>query len=256
MSTQNIVLGRGKLYFDQYAAGTTTLTGERYIGSTTAFAINVTSNMLDHFSMENAIKTNDKSVLLDVNRAGSFTTDNVDSANLAYFLIGDASALTVAGGAVTGSAINDIKQDRYYQIGATTANPTGARKLSAVVVKKGATTAVLNTDYTLDADLGRIYIKPGSLVLLDGDDITVDYTQAAHTRAQVVTSDTKIEGALRFISANAQGDQRDFYMPYAVLSPNGDLTLKGDDWQTLAFNLKVMEKGDGSAAIYADGRAI
>lgn len=257
MADKNYVLGRGKLYFDQYATGTDTLTGERYIGSTTAFNINVTSNMLDHMSMENAIKVTDKSVLLDTTRAGSFTTDNVNAKNLAYFLLGSENALTVAGATVTGYAIADVKKDHFYQIGASASNPAGVRKVSAVAVKKGASTLVAGTDYTVDLDLARIYIMPTSATVVEGDDLTVDYTQTAHTRSQVVSSDTtQIRGALRFISANGQGEQRDFYMPYVEITPNGDLTLKSDDWQTLGFNVKVMAKSDTVAAIYADGRPL
>jgi len=59
--------------------------------------------------------------------------------------------------------------------------------------------------------------------------------------------------ALRFISTNPRGPRRDVYIPKITLSPNGDWALKGDDWQTLGFNLKI-GKNTGQSAIYIDGR--
>lgn len=258
MATKNYVLGRGKLYFDQYAAGTQNLTGERYIGSTPSFGISIESSTLDHMSMEEGVKVNDRSVLLDITRSGTFTTDNVDPKNLSLFLLGDADALTVAGGAITGYTINSVSQDRYYQLGASSTNITGARNVSLVTVQDDTPTTpvtfTVNVDYTVDAELGRLYIVEGGAIV-DGTNLVIGYTEAAYTRSQVITSDNiKIEGALRFISFNADGEQGDFFMPYVQISPSGELTLKSDEWQTLPFNLKVMSKDATTSAIYRDGR--
>jgi hypothetical protein len=251
----NLVLGRGELYFDPFLSGTTTKTGERYIGNTTEININVESDKLDHFSSDRGIREKDRSVILELRRQGTFSTDNMATENLAMFLLGDVSTVTQTSTPVVGEAINDVIKGRYYQIGATAGNPQGVRAVSSVTVKKGASTLVLNTDYSLDTTLGRIRVLEGSVTVSNGDDLTVDYTPAANSRSRIVTgASAEIKGALRYISYNPEGEQRDMYIPYALITPNGDLAMKGEEWQQASFNIEVQKLDNNTAAIYLDGR--
>lgn len=251
----NYVLGRGELYFDPFLSGTTTKTGERYIGNTTELNINIESDKLDHFNSDKGIREKDRSVILELRRQGNFTTDNMATENLAMFLLGDVSTVTQTSGSVTGEGIADVIKGRYYQLGATTSNPQGVRGVSAVTVKKGASALVLDTDYSLDAALGRIRILEGSSTVSNGDDLTVDYTRAANTRSRIVTgASAEIKGALRYISYNPEGEQRDVYIPYALITPNGDLAMKGEEWQQASFNIEIQKLDSNTAAIYVDGR--
>ena len=251
----NLVLGRGELYFDPFLSGTTTKTGERYIGNTTEININVESDKLDHFSSDRGIREKDRSVILELRRQGTFSTDNMATENLAMFLLGDVSTVTQTSTPVVGEAINDVIKGRYYQIGATAGNPQGVRAVSSVTVKKGVSTLVLNTDYSLDTTLGRIRVLEGSVTVSNGDDLTVDYTPAANSRSRIVTgASAEIKGALRYISYNPEGEQRDMYIPYALITPNGDLAMKGEEWQQASFNIEVQKLDNNTAAIYLDGR--
>jgi len=253
----NLVLGRGELYFDPFLSGTTTKTGERYIGNTTEINLNIESDKLDHFSSDRGIREKDRSVILEVRRQGSFTTDNMATENLAMFLLGDTSTVTQASGSVVAEGIADVIKGRYYQVGVSAGNPQGVRAISAVTVKKGASTLVLDTDYSLDATLGRIKILDGSVTITNGDDLTVDYTRAANSRTRVTTgASAEIKGALRYISYNPEGEQRDVYIPYALITPNGDLAMKGEEWQQAAFSIEVQKLDTNTAAIYVDGRPV
>lgn len=253
----NLVLGRGELYFDPFLSGTTTKTGERYIGNTTEININVESDKLDHFSSDRGIREKDRSVILELRRQGSFTTDNMATENLAMFLLGDVSTVTQTAGSVTAEGIPDVIKGRYYQIGVSSGNPQGVRGVSAVAVKKGATALVLGTDYSLDVTLGRIKILDGSSTVANGDDLTVDYTRASNARTRVTTgASAEIKGALRYISYNPEGEQRDLYLPYALITPNGDLAMKGEEWQQASFNIEIQKLDANTAAIYVDGRPV
>lgn len=256
----NYTLGRGKVYFDRFVAGTKTKTGERYFGNTPEFNINLGSESLDHFNSDEGVRTKDDSVILELTRQGTFITDDISKENLALFLLGDASILTQASGTGLTSTHNNIYKDRYYQLGATSGNPSGDRNVSNVVVTKlPATALVLGTDYTVDAALGRIYILPTTATAItEGtDDITVTYDRAAITRERVVTAaNSVIEGAMRFVSFNPKGNQRDWYMPYVKLAPNGDFALKGDAFQQVPFNVDILLLDETTQAIYVDGRAI
>ena len=258
--TKNYVLGRGKLFFDPFASGTKTPTGERYLGNTTEFNLTIKSETLDHYDSDQGVRTKDDSVILELNRSGALTTDNISEENVGLFVLGDISGYAQDGTPVTGEAIGEggvPLPDRYYQLGQTDANPQGVRDVSSVTVTVDPAgtpvTAVEDTDYTLDATLGRIYIKEGGAI--DGvKTVEVDYTPATNTRTRVTTNAAaKVEGALRFVAYNPKGKDKDVYMPYVTLTPSGDFALKGDDWQNMAFSVEVGEL-PGKAAMYIDGR--
>lgn len=254
MANKQYTLGRGRIFFDAFLAGTKTKTGERYFGNTPSLSLTMESETLDHFDSDGGVRVKDDSVLLELNRTGTFTTDNIDVENVALFLLGTASVLAQSAGSVVDEAIADVKQDRYYQIGATVGNPAGVRGITAVTVKVGAATKAVGTDYTVDLTLGQIYVVPGGTIV-DGEDLLVSYTRSANSRSRIVTAaNATIDGALRFVATNPKGTLLDYYMPYVRLSPNGEYALKGDEWQQISFNLDIQKLDDNTESIYVDGR--
>ena len=261
----NYTLGRGEVYFARFLDGTTTPGGERYLGNTTELNLTAEEEKLEHFSSDRGIRVKDKTVTLQVNYTGSLVTDNVDPKTVALFFLGDTEEVAVTQTSITNEVINPggegVEIGLYYQLGTSAQNPSGHRKViypgsggTAFALKKGASTLVHGSDYTLDADLGRVTFLEGGAVA-DGDTtITVTYTVAASTRTRVISGSSSVKGALRYVAYNPEGDQIDYFMPSVTLSPNGDLALKGDDWLTVPFNIDVTKKDDSTAAVYADGR--
>ncbi len=256
MAADNHVLGRGKVYFDKYATGTTNTTGEMYFGNTPEFKVSIDSQSLDHFSSDEGIKEKDDSVQLQVDRKGNLVTDNISPENLALLFLGVKSLQSQAATPVTAEVLATVAvADAWYQLGVTLANPSGVREVGTVTVTNSASTPVpwvLNTDYELDAVMGRIHILPGGGAV--GMAVQANYTPAAKTRVRVISKGNTIEGALRFIAFNPAGTNVDYFMPRVKLTPNGDFDLKGDDWQKMAFNIEILKKGTLDA-IYMDGRA-
>jgi hypothetical protein len=256
----NYVLGRGKVYFDRFAPGTRDKTGERYFGNTPEITYNTESEVLDHFNSDSGIRQKDDQAILEITRTLSFIGDDISAENLALFFLADVTEHSQS--VVTGleTTYETVKSGHYYQVGASTANPTGARDITAVVVKSfdEITTYVVTTDYTVDAALGRIYVVPGgAIALAEEDGIHITCNTPARTREQIVTADnTQIEGALRYVSDNPKGTQRDLYLPYVQLRPNGDFALKGEEWLQLPFIGEVLKLDDDTAAAYIDGRAV
>jgi hypothetical protein len=259
---KNYVVPKGRLYFDRYPQGITIEEdtpgegGERYLGNTPGFTINATSENLDHFSSEGGVNVKDASVQLSLNRAGSLTTDDISAENLSLALLGDESVLSVVGATGLTSIIANAVQGRHYQIGVSTSNPAGLRDISNVVVKSGspgfAVTVAMSGNYEVDLDLGRIYILDGAPGI-DGIPIQVEYDQVAHTRTQIISGTESIYGALRLIADNPIGDNKDWYFPYVKLALDGDMALKGEEWQQIAFTIEVLQKGS-LASVYVDGR--
>jgi hypothetical protein len=249
---QNYVLGRGKIYFSRFLTGTQTPEGARYIGNTPEFSLTIESEVLDHFSSDAGIREKDDSVPLEVTRSGSLITDNIDPENVALFFYGEKSLVTKTLATSQTYTVTDAIEGRYYQVGRTAAAPAGVRGLTSVVVKVGVTTKTLTTDYTINVDTGQLYIVEGGGINT-GDDVIVEYSQAAVTYDRVISGSEPIEGALTFVAENPKGNNADFYMPWVKITPNGDYALKGDEWQQIPFTLEIL-KPTTSEAIYQDGR--
>lgn len=264
---KNYTLGRGRVFFDRFtpaqvAAGITAATqgeGERYFGNTTEFNMTSEEEVLDHFSSEGGIRVKDDSVSLQLDRTGTLTTDHIDAANLALLFLSDGETSEVQAAAADVTQVITVSPGFFYQIGASESNPSGVRLVSAVSVDKGAgfvTAVAAAGNYEVDETLGRLYVLPDSADLPAGTEIQITYTTAAATREQVISKSQSIYGALRFVADNPKGSNRDYYMPYVKLAPNGDYSLKGDDWQTMSFTFEVLQKASNIQGVYIDGRAV
>jgi hypothetical protein len=258
--SMNYTLGRGQLHFGKFLAGTQTPEGERYFGNTPEFSMTIEAEYLDHFSAEEGIREKDESVPLQVTRTGQLTTDNVIPPNIAIFYFGSASVLAQGAVTVTDEVLTVIP-GLTYQLGTSALLPAGHKGLTfhstgpnvnvVVTDSAGTTTYVEGDDYEINMELGRLTI------LEDGDiaagNIKVDYKVAAKSRDQVISGSSPIEGSLRFIAVNPTGKNFDYFMPWVKITPNGDYALKGEEWQTIPFNLEILKK-TGLEAIYLDGR--
>lgn len=262
----NYTLGRGELYFARRDPTTGLLKGERYLGNTPEFNLTFESEDLEHFSSDRGIKELDKSVILQITRSGSLITDNINPENVALFFFGSTDALTVAQTTVTDELIaattGGIEIGMFYQLGMTPNNPTGARKViypgasgTAFAAKKGSTALVAGTDFVFNAEKGRVEFLEGGAVAEGDTTVKVTYTTSASTKSRIISGSSPVDGALRFIAFNPVGDNIDYYLPNVSLSPNGDYALKGDEWQQIPFNIKVL-KGANTEALYAEGTAV
>lgn len=273
---KNYTLGRGELHFARFLPDTQTPEGERYIGNSPEFSATIETENLDHYNSDRGVREKDESVPLQTNRSASFTTDNIEPDNIAYFFFGETSAFASAAATVTDEEYL-VRGGLTYQIGMTAQNPSGARALDVhtaasggdpavnVIVTDGAgvpVTFVEGVDYTVDMARARLFIVPGGAIaaaaaLLPNKmlPIEVSYKVKSSTRTRVLSGSKPVEGALRYVSYNPVGENFDWYMPYVKLSPNGDYQLKGDEWQTIPFNVEILKLGN-MEAIYIDGQAL
>lgn len=264
---QNYVLGRGELHFNRFAPSTTTGLGEHYLGNTPGFEVNFEEEVLEHFSSDQGLRVKDRSVTLSNDATGQFTVDNISGETLALFMAatpGDGTGTNpdfmgirqVSQSAMVTDrtdTINGIRLNRWYQLGLAEAGVPliarqygiGVKNLNAaeVEVTKLPSTAVPNNsnlNWELDVANGRIWIPSGG-TLAAGDNITVAWQAGAATYNIVADGEQSVFGALRFISRNAVGAQRNYFLPYVKLTPAGAISLKGDDWQQAQLNLEVLK---------------
>lgn len=251
----NYTLGRGKVYFARFVSGQTP--GPfRYVGNTPEFNLTIESENLDHFSSDEGIREKDDSVPLEVTRTGSLVCDDIQAENVSLFFFGQVIDLTQTQTTGETEDFSGAKPGDIFQLGLTSSNRVGTRGVSNVVVEDQGgtgTTYVEGTDYTVDADRGMIAIMAGGAI--DDTDLTVTFDIDAATSTRVLSGSEPVEGAMRFIEDNPKGDDRDIFLPYVKITPNGDLALKGDEWRQIPFSLEALKPSSGEA-IYVDGQPV
>jgi len=114
-----------------------------------------------------------------------------------------------------------------------------------VCISDDATNAVVaaqTTDYVVDSTSGRVLIVDGGS--LDG--ITADYdvefaVQALSYKKIQGFNESSIEGKFRFVPDNPVGNNMELLVHRLDLTPEGDIGLISDDWQTLSFTGEILK---------------
>jgi hypothetical protein len=261
---KNYVLGKGKVFFDQFAVGTKNTTGERYLGNTPEFSQSQAQDSLDHIDADQGLNVKDESIIIKNDLTGAFKTDNISVENVAMWFGGDQSPLTIAAAPAVVEDDRAVIRGRTYQLGTDAATPMGTRKVTNVVVKKvtpGAlpadpptlTAVALANNIEVDLERARVYIESDAPDITNGDVLRITYDQEAVTREIVIAKGQQTSGALRFLSDNPHGKNRDYFMPYVKITSNGDYALKGDNWQEMSFNYEVLKRDASTERQYIDG---
>lgn len=255
--TNQYKFGRGKLFIGVYS-GDANRADRRYIGNCPGFTLSVESEKYEHFSSTSGIQTKDLTVTKSVNFNAQITCDDMQAENLALSLAGTSGTLTQVATPVTNEAIV-VQKGYHYQLGLVGSNDVGVREVSSVVVTNvaGNTTYVLNTDYSLDADSGMIYIISGGAIT-NGQTIHVDYTPAAGARTLIESGTSgAIDAELFFVSANAAGDDQSLRIPLCSIAPSGELPfITGDEIGQMTFDIGVSTKDSSTPQIIIAGQNI
>ena len=256
--TPSLILGRGQVFFNRYAAGTRNGLGSLYLGNTPSLSLTRSQTNLDHYDSERGIRVKDRSVVLDDDMTGSLTTDNMKPDNMALFFGGAVQQVTQA--AITTAVTEDITviQGAFYRIGVTTARPDGLDNVTVtqVVIPPASTPIVATGNWEWDVESQLLRILPGAPDLPSGTTIRISYTALASSYWRITDSRETVEGELTYRATNPVGPQVDYFFPHVKLTPQGEFQLKGDTFQAMTFNLEVLKK-DGSTPRYVmrhDGR--
>lgn len=253
----NLAIGKGELHFAPFKAGTQTPDGFYFVGNCPEFTLNRENETLPHYDSTKGFRRKDEEITIESRMNGSISCDDVRPQTAALFLMGEAVTLSVASATGLITTIIGAKKGRSYQLGETAGQPSGARSVTNVAVSLTSTPAtiyVAGTDYTVDAELGMITILEGGSIA-DAAGLTVEFDQTAHTRSQVIASDTEAQGALKYISYNPIGQRLDYYFPWIKVRPNGDISLISEEWMTIPLSIEALYLGDLSLC-YLDGRPL
>ncbi|NCC91692.1 MAG: hypothetical protein EOM10_00180 [Opitutae bacterium] len=160
------------------------VTGLEAVGNVTSLKINIETSISEHKESQSGQRAVDMRLTTETKAGATMTLENFSRDILAMALRGGYTA--VAAGSVTDQAM-------VAALGKV--QPLGHVKVSAVTVSKGVTPLVAYTDdvtpydYQLNAEAGSIMFAttPATAELVDGDDLTVDYTYASQARVDALT---------------------------------------------------------------------
>lgn len=355
----NYVVGRGRLFFGQFKAGTRVARQQLYFGNTPELSLSQSEDTLDHYSSEGGVRVKDASVTLQNDSSGSFSCDNISPANLALWFLGEVlsrvetgsvlasgtytfanaapvegdsvtingveltfsdtagpnvisplpatveatatalaaavnslssvlgvtatvagavttitsstpgtdgnaittiatfttganvtvSGATLAGGANVTEDFTEVELGRWIQLGKDSSSPQGVRNVGSVSI-----TGVDAGSYTVETATGRILLHEDADDIVAGSTLTVSYGIKPQTETVVIAKGESIEGELQFIADNPVGANDDYYWPYVRLTPDGDFSLKSDEWQTVTWNFEILLRDSSTKRQYVTRR--
>lgn len=238
-------IGKGRFYFAPLLASGA-LDAYRFIGNVSAFTLTPSSDTLEHVSSTGGINVQDRNIVISQSLAIGFTTDNMSIENQALWTGSSLDTITAVSATAQTQNLPTVKLGYVYVLGATTANPAGAKDVTVTAVTQGGTTLVAGTDYVVNGRAGTIsFLTTGAAT---GAAVTITYNVGASTRTQINTRNNVVNGSVRFISDNPDtGNGKtdyEYFLPYVRLAADGDWGLIGDDWQSFGFTGAVLQNYD------------
>lgn len=237
-SSENLLLGKGQLFFDRFD-GSGNKTGLRHLGNVETFELTISDDKVQKFSSMTA----GAPLYKEVNRRRTCTLkvtgNEFHPENMALATMGAQATLAQVATPVVAEAVYSSTIKSAYFV---------TKKLgpiTAVAVKFGATTGVLNTDYAIiDAISGLIRILPGTI--LTGA-VTVDYTPTAYsTNGPAVISggvSGVIAGYMLFIGDPSTGPKVKVDIWKVNISPDGAIGLISDDFAQMSLQAAILDDG-------------
>lgn len=243
-SSDNVLLGKGQVLFNRFDdSGLPTVW--RHLGDVDQFDLSSSDTKVQKFSGMQASAPLYKEVI--TRRVVTLTLKGAEFApdNTALLAQGVVSTLVQAATAIVDEPVADVTVPGSYYVTKLLGPVT------AITMNFGATPGVLGTDYEIvDASLALIHILPGTI--LTGA-VTISYTPTAYTGTTgpaVVGGGKsgKIEGAVQFIPDPTSGPAMKVDVWHVQVSPNGALSLIGDDFADLSLTMEVLDDSAVHAA--------
>lgn len=239
MSTARGFIGAGDVYINPFDADTNQPQGWVYAGNANKFAIKTSADVKDQISKgRNTYGQVIASVALQKPAEIMIEFAEVNRDNIQLAFMGKKSLINDASGSVT---------DEPVTLRATGGAALAHGNLSNIglTVKKGTTTYVPNTDYTVNYRLGLILPVAGSALAADiaaagaaGLSVTVSYSYLANTGTLVRGAMVpQVRCEVRLDGRNfADGLPAQVSVYEALLTPAGEFDFLKSDWNGISMS--------------------
>lgn len=237
VNAANLSVGAGKIYFDRFDATTGARTGYRFLGECSSLNITPAEDEIrELYSSAAAARPLLKRIVIRRKVTFHVVLREFSKENLALALMGEEAEWTQPATAVTGEILSTAPvADRFYKF--------AKRAAGSIVIKRGAATLVLNTDYkVVSAEAGLIYLITGT----GTGNLTADYTPTAITagagRAWIKgAKSTFIEGGLLYMPDPTTGPKWETEVWKMSMSPEEDFAYIGDDFGQFSIKGEVLD---------------
>lgn len=239
MSTSDILIGGGRIFFND--GGQDGLAGNGYLdmGNIPALAIQKAISEIEHFSFNAVTRSRQKdlNIVTDIGMSLSFSVDELFSEMWNILLFGNGTTPQVQSGATITDELTNapIILDRSIftvetNISALTIDGTG-----------GTPTYVAGTDYELiNAVTGEIKILSTGAITT-GLALELNYTSAARTRQQIVPgADPSVKGSARLEFTAQNGDDFTWIVQNCEVKPDGDSPLSSTEASEVSVVLNIL----------------
>ncbi|MGV1944895.1 MULTISPECIES: phage tail tube protein [unclassified Agrobacterium] len=248
-SNATLMIGRGELYFDRFAAGTLKGEGELYLGNTPGFTLSRTVEEVERFTSYGGQQIKIGSLITREVQTADITTDNSSMENIALWFGSDPNDV----GQLAIGTINEsikVKRGRWYQLG-TSAEPFGVRHVEPDIefTLSGSPVDKL-TNFILDRVEGRFYVLDEAPDVDDGETVSVSFQWRTSASVDATESSREVVGALRYISKNPVGPSISYYFPYVRITPASQIDFKTDAWQEFSFEVEIRKLNAATNFLY------
>ncbi len=240
MATTDILIGGGRVFFNDGAQDGGVGNGFLDLGNTPSISVSKNITEIEHFGYNTTAKARQKdlNIVTDLAMSLNFTIDELtaEAWNILLFGSGTTSQVQAGASVVDEVATAPVLLDRSIF--------TAQSNISSLVVDDDAASAspfVVDTDYELiNAETGEIKIlSTGSITT--GMSLYLTYTSAAKTRSKVVPgADPSIKGSARFEFTAQNGLNVTWTIENCELKPDGDSALSSTEASEVALILNIL----------------
>ncbi len=239
MSTSDILIGGGRIFFNDGGQDGAAGNGFLDLGNVPSLAIQKAITEIEHFGFNATTRSRQKdlNIVTDIGMSLAFNVDELFAEVWNILLFGSGTTPQVQSGAtITDEAATaPVILDRSIftaetNISALTIDGTG-----------GTPTYVLDTDYELiNATTGEIKIlSTGSITT--GLVLELNYTSAARTRQQIIPgADPSVKGSARLEFTAQNGDDLTWIVQNCEVKPDGDSPLSSTEASEVAVILNIL----------------
>jgi hypothetical protein len=239
MATTDILIGGGRIFFNDGGQDGATGNGLLDLGNIPAVAIQKAITEIEHFGF-NAItraRQKDLNIVTDIGMSLAFTVDELFAEMWNILLFGNGTTPQVQSGAT----ITD--EEAFAPVILDRSIFTVETNISALTIDGvgGTPTYVLDTDYELiNAVTGEIKIlSTGSITT--GLELELNYTSAARTRQQIIPgADPSVKGSARLEFTAQNGDDLTWIIQNCEVKPDGDSPLSSTEASEVSVILNIL----------------
>ncbi|WP_150523842.1 hypothetical protein [Roseibium sediminis] len=233
--TDQLVVGRGEVYFKEYSSP-----GELYLGNTPGFSLDRKMETRKRSTSYDGKRVELPPVVVQDKISLSIATDNLAIENIGLW----STSTPDMSGQTSGGPYEEtftVRRGHFYQLGSSV-NPAGLRHAVSVVLKQGVNTVPVDGNIEINYSQARFRILETANDLNNGEMIKVIFSVSASDSVSVQPAPKLVTGAIRYIGTNPIGPVWNVFFPEVDLTPRGSFDFKSDQWVSVQFDVNVRKK--------------